>query len=429
MKVLFFSHYFPPEGNAPASRVHSMCRRWVAAGHEVTVVTCAPNVPEGVVYEGYENRWSQRERIDGIEVVRVWTLLAANRGALRRILNYLSFLLVATWRGLFLARPDVVVATSPQFFCGWAGVLVSRLRRLPFVLEIRDLWPESIAAVGAMGRGWSPVMSALRWLERSMYRAADRIVAVGEGYRSGLLDRGVPAERIEVITNGVEPERYRPMAADATRRSEAGAGDGDFLVGYVGTVGMAHGLEVVIEAGRLARDRGHERLRFVVVGGGARLESLQRELAEDDPGNVRFLGRHDKEEMPSWLASLDAALVHLRDVGLFSTVLPSKIFEAAAMARPILLGVRGQAERIVTESGGGLCFEPEDAEQLLGAAVQLMERSDRGAALGRAGREHVLAHYQLETLARRYEALLDTESYQSPPLRPSPGSVAARGRS
>ncbi len=402
MKVLFFSHYFPPEGNAPASRVHSMCRRWVAAGHEVTVVTCAPNVPEGVVYEGYDNCWSQREQIDGIEVVRVWTLLAANRGALRRILNYLSFLLVATWRGLFLTRPDVVVATSPQFFCGWAGVLVSRLRRLPFVLEIRDLWPESIAAVGAMGRGWSPVMMVLRWLERSMYRAADRLVAVGEGYRSGLLERGVPAERIEVITNGVEPERYRPMAADAERRSEAGAGDGDFLVGYVGTVGMAHGLE----AGRLARDRGHERLHFVVVGGGARLESLRQELARDDPGNIRFLGRRDKEEMPSWLASLDAALVHLRDVGLFSTVLPSKIFEAAAMARPILLGVRGQAERIVTESGGGLCFEPEDAEQLLGAAVRLMERADRGGSLGQAGREHVLAHYQLETLARRYEALL-----------------------
>ena len=150
MRILYFSHYFTPEGNAPARRVYEMCRRWVQSGHRVTVITCAPNVPGGVVYEGYANPWIQRETIEGIETIRVWTYLAANRGTFRRILNYLSYMVTAILAGLWHEKPDVVIATSPQFFCGWAGVWVSRLRRIPFILEIRDLWPESIAAVGAL---------------------------------------------------------------------------------------------------------------------------------------------------------------------------------------------------------------------------------------------------------------------------------------
>ena len=139
MWILYLSHYFYPEGNAPATRVYELSRRWAAAGHDVTVVTCAPNVPNGVVYEGYANRWRQRESVEGVDVIRVWTYLAANKGTARRIFNYLSYMASATFACLFLRRPDVVIATSPQFFCGWAGVLASRLRGVRFVLEIRDL--------------------------------------------------------------------------------------------------------------------------------------------------------------------------------------------------------------------------------------------------------------------------------------------------
>lgn len=413
MRILFLSHYFPPEGNAPASRVHSMCRRWVESGHEVTVVTCAPNVPTGIVYEGYRNAWHQEEIIDGIHVVRTWTLLAANRAFGKRVLNYLSFFVTAVWRAIRLPPADVVIATSPQFFCGWAGVWTARLKRCPFVLEIRDLWPESILAVRALrdGRALGPrrlILRYLEWLERRMYRAAGSVVTVGEGYRKGLLARGVPDGKLSVITNGVESAFYRPREADPQRRAEAGAAEGDFLVGYIGTVGMAHALEVVIEAGRIARDRGLERLRFVVVGDGARRDALLARLEADDPGNVRFLGWRPKDHIPAWIASVDACLVHLRSGALFTSVLPSKIFEALAMKRPILLGVRGEAEKFVRSAGGGLCFEPEDAEHLVDAAVELMRFPDRGAGLGRIGREEVLSRFDLNVLADRYATILTT---------------------
>src|SRR5688572_1385647 len=199
MRILFISHYFHPEGNAPATRVTEMTRRWAAAGHDVTVITGAPNVPDGVVYDGYENRWRSREQREGVEVVRVWTYLAPNQGTLRRIANYLSFMVMAALAGLSVRRPDVVIATSPQFFCGWAGVIVSTLRRLPFVLEVRDLWPESIEAVGAMRN--RRLLRFLEWLEHRMYAAATRIVTVGGGYRDKLCERGVDPARIDVIPN------------------------------------------------------------------------------------------------------------------------------------------------------------------------------------------------------------------------------------
>ena len=188
MHVLFFSHYFPPEGNAPASRTYENCRRWVAAGHRVTVITCVPNQPDGVAYAGYRNRLRQREQLDGIEVVRVWTYLAANRGTVRRVANYVSYMLSALLFSLFLPRPDIVVATSPQFFCGWAGVIAAHVRRVPLVLEIRDLWPDSIAAVAALRN--QALLGFLEQLESWLYQAADHIVTVGEGYREELLRKG-----------------------------------------------------------------------------------------------------------------------------------------------------------------------------------------------------------------------------------------------
>ncbi|MCP3917057.1 MAG: glycosyltransferase family 4 protein [bacterium] len=410
MRILVLSHYYPPEGNAPASRVHAMCRRWVGAGHAVTVATCVPNVPGGVPYSGYRNRWRQEEQLDGVHVVRVWTFLAANRGTRRRTLNYLSYFASATWRSLRVARPDVVVATTPQFFCGWAGVWGARLRRRPLVLDVRDLWPESIAAVGALStaaagkRSFS--MRVLEWLEKRMYRAARHIVTVGPGYAGELGARDVPRAKLSVIPNGVELDLFTPRPADPELRERAGARPGDFLVGYVGTVGLAHGLEVVLDAARRARAAGLARLRFVVVGDGARLDALREATRADDPGNVRWIGRQPKEAMPAWLASLDAALVHLTAKPLFETVLPSKIFEAAAMARPILLGARGQAAGLVRESGCGVCFEPEDAEGLLAAIGELTASTDAGGGLGEAGRAFVLRNCDLDRLAREYEGLL-----------------------
>ncbi|TPV96608.1 MAG: glycosyltransferase family 4 protein [Myxococcales bacterium FL481] len=432
MRITFLTHYYPPEGNAPASRVHAMCRRWVEAGHEVTVLTCAPNVPDGVVYTGYRNRWYSREVCDGVQVIRGWIYIAANRGLVRRIASFLSYFVMAVWRSLRLPKPDVVVATTPQFFCGWAGVWAARWWRCKFVLEVRDLWPESIVAVTDPER-WrgglrGAVLRYLEWLERRMYQAADHIVTVGDGYRQRLLDKGVDTRRLTVVTNGVESQLFVPRAPDRTLRAQAGAADDQFLVGYVGTVGMAHGLEVVLDAARLARDRGQRKLRFLVVGDGAQRATLEADLARDDPGNVRFVGRRPKSEMPRWLASVDACLVHLRPTQLFQTVLPSKMFEALAMERPVILGVDGYAAKLLRALQGGVVVRPGSAEELVTAAAAWAEDLDHARSVGRRGRQAVLRGYDLDHLAGRYEQLLLQVSEGRSPAGYDERSVEPRRR-
>jgi glycosyltransferase involved in cell wall biosynthesis len=412
MRILFLSHYFHPEGNAPATRVHELCRRWARMGHAVTVVTCAPNVPRGVVYAGYANRPYQREIVDGVDVRRVWTHLAANEGSVRRIANYLSFLVTGTLAALAAPRPDVLIATSPQFFCGLAGVLASSLRRVPFVLEIRDLWPESIVAVGAMRR--SRAIRLLEWLERRMYAAATRIVTVGEGYRRKLAERGVAPERMDLVPNGVDLAMFRGGADGSRVRSEFGLGDA-FVCAYVGTIGMGCGLDVALRAARLLRERGREDVRFLLVGDGAIRERLAREARESGLANVVFTGRLDKRRMPEVLAAADACLVHLARRELFTTVLPSKIFEAAAMARPIVLGVEGFAAELVAGAGAGLCIEPENEAELVAAVLRLADDPALARRLGAAGRAEIAARYDYDELAGRYADLLGKIAAEAPP--------------
>jgi len=359
LRILFLSHYFPPEGNAPASRVHEMCKRWGRMGHDVQVITCAPNAPAGAVYPGYRNRFLAREQIDGIEVLRVWTLIAANRGRLRRGLSFLSYLVMGTLAGLFVKRPDVVIATSPQFFCGLAGTCVSKPRRLPFLLEIRDIWPASIAAVGAMKK--RVLLRLLEVLEHLMYRSATRIVTVGDGYREELAHRGVDPERVDVVTNGVDREIFEASTADGSAVRRDRQLDGSFVCSYVGTIGMACGLDVVLRAAQILSERGRSDVRFMLVGDGAVREELEGRVRTARLSNVQFTGRVDKADVPAYLAASDACLVHLRREALFKTVLPSKMFEAWAMGKPIVLGKFGHFGR----SEDGFSWEVTDKAEAL----------------------------------------------------------------
>ena len=404
MRILFLTHYFWPEGNAPATRVRELTRRWAAAGDDVTVVTGVPNVPDGVPYPGYRNRLVSRETVDGVRVVRVWTFLAPNRGVVRRSLNYWSFMKTAGTAALFVARPDVVIATSPQFFCGWAGAFAAWARRRPFVLEIRDLWPESIRTVGALRAG--PLLRALSWLERRLYASADRIVTVGDGYRRQLVARGVAPERISVIPNGVDLAAFAPREPPADVRRRYGI-EGAFVCAYAGTIGLACGLDVVLRAARLLRARGRRDVRFLLAGDGAVRADLERQAREAGLAEIVFTGRLGKEEMPGILAASDACLVHLRKKELFQTVLPSKIFEAAAMARPVILGVEGDAAALVRAAGAGLCIEPENETQLAEAVERLAAQPELAREFGRNGRERIAPRFDFDHLASEYRALLE----------------------
>ncbi len=403
MRILYLSHYFHPEGNAPAKRVYEMCRRWVELGHEVTVITCAPNVPSGVVYDGYRNTWLRRETVEGIETIRVWTYLAANRGTALRIVNYLSYMVLAVIAGLRAQRPDLVIATTPQFFCGWAGVWVSRLRRLPFILEIRDIWPDSIVAVGALG---SPrLLRLLEHWERSMYRAATRIVTVGEGYQQQLEARGVDSERIDVVHNGVDRKAFVGAGDGSQVRAEFGLGDA-FVVSYVGTIGLGSGLDVVLRAARRLESEGRRDIVFMLVGDGAVREELEQQARAERLDRVVFTGLQDKARIPAILAATDACLVHLTGQDLFRSVLPSKIFESAAMAKPIIMGVRGFAADLVERAEAGICIEPENETELVAAACRLAGDRALARRLGESGRERIAAHYDYDDLAARYLAIL-----------------------
>lgn len=405
MHILYLSHYFTPENNAPAARVHAMGREWVREGHEVTVLTSAPNHPRGVLYEGYRNRPWQQESIDGIRVVRVWTFLAANAGTVRRTLNFLSYFAAASAAAPFVRRADVVIATSPQFFAGWAGVPAHWAHRAPFVLEVRDLWPESITAVEALERG--AAVRALEWLERALYGAADRIVTVGEGYRDQLVARGVPAHMIDIVTNGVDADLFTPRPPDPGVRDRYGVPRDAFVVVFAGTIGMASGLDVALRAARRLRARGRRDIVFLLVGDGAVRAELEDAARAQGLDTVVFTGMVPRRELPDVLAASDACLVHFRRKELFTTILPSKLFEDAAMAKPILLGFEGHAAALVREADCGICFTPEDDAALAAAAERLAGDPDEVRRLGENGRRYVLARFDRRVLAHDYLAILE----------------------
>ncbi len=401
MHVLFLSHYFPPEVNAPASRTFEHCRQWVRDGHRVTVVTCAPNHPRGQVYPGYRNRLFTREEKDGITIVRVWTYVTANEGFLKRTLNYVSYMAAAIVAAPFLQNADIVLSTSPQFFNGLAGYVVSRMKRAPWVLEIRDLWPESILAVGAIKNRF--IIHLLEWLELFAYRQADRIVPVTDAFQRYIEGKGIPKEKITVIKNGADLTLYKPVTG-TNRLAESLGIQGKFVAAYLGTHGMAHHLETVLHAAQRLRE--YPDIVLVLAGDGAerqRLAALRNELGLD---NVLMLDQQPKEQMP-WLWALsDVSLILLKKSDLFKTVIPSKIFESMAMEKPIVLGVEGESADIVRAADAGYCIEPENAEELADRLLQLRESEDLRRRFGRNGRIHVRAHYDRLVLARRFEELL-----------------------
>jgi colanic acid biosynthesis glycosyl transferase WcaI len=369
INILFLADNFPPERNAQASRVFERACYWVRWGHKVTVITCCPNFPEGKVYEGYENRWWQVGELGGIRVVRVKTFVAPNVGRVLRILDFLSYMFTALFAGLIEPRPDVIVATSPQFFAAVGACALSMLRRLPFVLEISDLWPDSIVAVGQMRQ--SAAVNCLKKIEMFLYRRATRVVTLTSSFKDNLMSRGIPSDKVDVVVNGVDLERYSPRPRDHALATEWGIAEHDLVVGYIGTLGMAHALKNVLRAAALMSDR---QVRFMFVGNGAERDHLIAESEGMTLKNVTFVPAQPKELMPNAWSLCNVALVHLKNAPLFGTVIPSKIFEAMGMGLPILLAApEGEASHIVRREGVGLCVPAEDPKELASAVLFLEE--------------------------------------------------------
>jgi glycosyltransferase involved in cell wall biosynthesis len=410
MRILFISQYFPPEMGAPAARTVELARRWVQAGAEVTVVTAIPNHPTGVIPPEYRGRSLFDERIDGIRVIRTWIYAAANRGFWKRSVNYVSFLGSSLLQGLRHAGPaDVVLATSPQFLVGIAGSVASRLRNVPFVFEVRDLWPDSIAELGMLGEGLT--LDFLRRLEMMLYRQADRIVGVAHSTRRELESRGIDPHKIHIIPNGADATVFHDMEKYNGIRENLDLGR-KFVVSYVGTHGLAHGLDTVLESAD--RLRGRSDIAFMFVGDGAEREHLESRARQMQLDNVHFVGVQPRERIPAYIATSDVSLVPLRRKPLFQKVLPSKMFEIMGCSRPVILGVEGEARDTVQQAGAGLCVRPEDAGDLTRAILRLYDDPDLAGRMGRQGQAYVRQEFCRDRLARTYFNLLHqvvTESH------------------
>jgi glycosyltransferase involved in cell wall biosynthesis len=367
--ILFLTDNFPPEVNAPASRTFEHCREWVKAGHDVTVFTCAPNFPKGKVFDGYRNKLWQIEDMSGIRVVRLWTFIAANEGFVRRTLDYLSFMFSAVLAAPFVRKPDVVVATSPQFFTACAGWMVSVMRRAPFVFELRDLWPESIRVVGAMKQ--KGLIALLERIEMFLYRRADLIVSVTHSFKDILSKRGIDPEKIVVVTNGVDAGRFSPRPKDPGLTTRLDLQD-KFVVGYIGTLGMAHALDTLLTAAeRLRNEPEGDAFRILLLGDGASKDALVKSAGSRRLNNVIFLDTVPKAEVVRYWSLLDVCVIHLRKSELFKSVIPSKLFESMAMGIPVLHGLVGESAEIVERERVGLVFDPENAEALCTQLIRL----------------------------------------------------------
>lgn len=402
MKILFLTENFPPETNAAATRVYERALYWLRDGHQVTILTCAPNFPQGKLFDGWENKWRQVQHMDGLRVVRVKTYISANEGFAKRTLDFVSFMVTAYGAGLFEDRPDVVISTSPQFFAAVGGWALAASRRVPFVFELGDLWPRSITAVGAMKP--SPVIRALERLELFLYRRAAAVIALTRAFKDDLTRRAIDPRKIAVVINGVDLPRYAPRPRDAELAAAWGLTD-KFVLGYVGTHGMAHGLINVLDAAERLKD--DDRIRFLFVGAGAERQMLMDQAAARGLTNVVFQGMQPKEMMPRIWSLCDVALVHLKDDPAFAEVIPSKIFEAMGMGLPLLLvAPEGEASRIVIDDRAGL-WVPAAQPRKLAAAAQALAGDDAHRAALAAASLAAAPRHSREYQAKRYLDVLD----------------------
>jgi len=364
------------------------------------VVSCVPHHPMGKAYPGYKNKLVHVEHRDGIKAIKVLTYITANEGFVKRTFNYVFYMFMVILISPFLSKADVVISTSPQFFNGLAGYFVSRIKRAKWILEIRDLWPESILAVGAIKN--QNIISGLEAIERFVYRKSDHIVSVTNAFKKHIVDRGGLEESVHVIRNGVDLNFFSHVPPDEAFAESIGV-KGKFIASYVGTHGMAHGLDTIIEAAELLRDR--EDIVFLMAGDGAERERLQNEVENRQLTNVKMLGQLPKEDMPKLWSISGASLVLLRKLDLFLTVIPSKIFESMAMKKPIIMGVQGESQEIIESAGSGLCIEPENAGQLAESVKRLADSDSLCQQLGEQGYEHVKEHFDRSVLAKQFEQI------------------------
>jgi glycosyltransferase involved in cell wall biosynthesis len=399
VKITFFCQYFPPEMGAPSARTFEHARHWAAFGHDVTVITGFPNHPTGIIRPEYRGCFVKRENVEGIDLLRTWVYCAPNKDFFKRILNFLSFFFSSLVLGsLMTGRPDVVIGTSPQFFCAVAAYLFSVVKRAPFIFEVRDIWPQSAVELGALKNPL--IIKILEAIELHLYRRAALIVVVAESSRSYLTGKGISPEKIALVPNGIDTKYLTSTDIKPEQiREKLGLGD-DFIVSYIGTHGMSHALDVVLYAAeRLKED---SKIHFLFVGEGAEKEYLMRLAVDLKLDNVTFINEQPRERLLAFYQASDVSIVPLKRLPIFEKVLPSKLFELMGAGCPMICSVAGEAAQLVRSAAAGMCIEPENATALIEAINHLQSDAALRKQLSSNGRQFVKTYYLRSKLAEKY---------------------------
>lgn len=404
LHIGYLVQQFPPEVGAGPARVTEMALRWQEQGARVTVITGMPNRPEGRIHPAYRGRLFMAEDHQGIRVLRSWLYASPKHGFARTLLNNATFMVSSAVHALARGGGlDVLVASSPPWFPHLTGTLVHALRRVPLVLEVRDLWPDYLAGMGTVKS--DAAMRGIFATERAMLRRADHVVVVTESFRKRVMEKGTAPDRVDVVPNGVDTALYyaadEPPPIDALRR-----GDGELIVGYLGNFGAGQDLIRVLDAAALL-EAADPRIRVVLAGEGTAVEQVQAHARELGLRRTTIHPPILKTQTRAFYNACDVCLVPLADFPILQETIPSKIFEVMACERPVVASVAGEAARIVQRSGGGVVVPPGDARGIADAVLRLRDTpAAERAAMGAAGRAYVGRHFARETLAARYLEIL-----------------------
>mgnify|MGYP000955717110 CR=1 FL=1 len=405
MKILFLTQYFPPETGAPQNRLFATAKALRSRGAEVTVLTAMPNYPDNRIQPAYKGRMYMREGMDGLDVHRSWIFVSASRGILARLLNYFSFVFSSLVVGLFkLKRSDILFVESPPLFLGITAMLLARAKRAKLVFNVSDLWPESAVQLGLVTNrtliGWSTR------LEMRCYRRSALITGQTQGIVANIAAR-CPDKKVLWVPNGVDFSAINEAnnCGPSDVRQRMGIAPTDLVLAYAGIIGHAQGLEVVLHAADLLRE--HRNIHFLLLGDGPEKGKLQALKETFGDIQVRFVDRLPRTELLALMRSIDAVVVPLRKNDLFKGAIPSKIFEALALGKPLLLGVEGEARDLFIEQGrSGLFFEPENPRALADAVLKYDRDRALVASHGANGERYVREHFDRARISERlWEAL------------------------
>jgi glycosyltransferase involved in cell wall biosynthesis len=417
MRVLVLTQVFRPEMGALSNRLYPMTRHLARHGHEVFVATGMPNYPRGKVFPGYEGRRFMRESLDGASVLRTsYFTTPRNVSKARQLLSYASFLPAALHSGWRAGPVDIVLITSPPLFPALPAILLARARRARLALDLRDLWPDEFVACGVAREG-SAGVRLLRLLERWAYHSADVVTCTTRSFVDTVVNRGVDRERIRLLPNGADLDVFRPLPADNAISTQLGVDD-RFVVMYSGLLGIKHGLETIVDAA--SELQAHEDIVFVIVGDGPRRADLERRLEELRLTNVMLVGERPTNELPYLLARADVCVTNLLAEPYLEEIIPTKLFEYMACAKPVVGGLAGEGSRLLVESGGGVVVPPGDSSAMASAILELRKSPRRRAEMGRAGKDHVARHYSRSAIAAQLETiLLEVAGSRKPHSAPS----------